>query len=103
MRVEDRQQTRDRRVCSFGKAHELKKKITGRNTVRYTCQGELRELTTAPTKAILNENKPKSDSCAKMDLRTKLSTSLCTWYSLVLLACFQKSQHRSTRMPELRD
>lgn len=34
-------------------------KITGRNTIRYTCQGELRELTTAPTKAVLNENKPK--------------------------------------------
>lgn len=33
-------------------------KITGRNTIRYTCQGELRELTTAPTKAV-NENKPK--------------------------------------------
>lgn len=35
------------------------KKITGRNTIQYTCQEELRELTTAPTRAVLKENKPK--------------------------------------------
>lgn len=38
-----------------------------------------------------------------MGLRTRPSASLCTWYSLVLLACFQKSQHQSTKMPELHD